>query len=77
VDGYPSRVQKNVLQLVTLSETGWAQKAGYFLAAGLDRERFEVTAACGPGGELMKWLEKLPMVKAENYQWLLPNIMLK
>jgi len=37
----------------------------------------EVTAACGPGGELVEWLEKLSMVKAENYQWLFPNIMLK
>jgi hypothetical protein len=65
------------LQPVTLSETGGVQKVIYFLAARLDRERFEVTAACGPGGELVKWLEKLPMVKAKNYQWLFPKIMLK
>ena len=56
-------LRQKIMQLVTLSETGGAQKVVYFLAAGLDREKYEVTVACGPGGELVEWLEKLPAVK--------------
>ena len=56
-------MKHKILQLVTLSETGGAQKVVYYLAAGLDREKFDVTVACGPGGELVGWLKKLPAVK--------------
>jgi len=56
-------LKHKILQLVTLSETGGAQKVVYYLAAGLDREKFDVTVACGPGGELVGWLKKLPAVK--------------
>lgn len=55
--------QQKILQLVTLSEMGGAQKVVYYLAAGLNREKFAVTVACGPGGELVGWLKKLPAVK--------------
>lgn len=46
-----------VLQVVTLSELGGAQKVVYHLAAGLNRDKFEITVACAPGGELVHWLE--------------------
>ncbi|MCL6635160.1 MAG: glycosyltransferase family 4 protein [Peptococcaceae bacterium] len=49
-----------VLQVITLSGLGGAQKVVYHLAAGLSRELFEITVACAPGGELVDWLEKLP-----------------
>ncbi|OPX83683.1 MAG: putative glycosyltransferase EpsD [Pelotomaculum sp. PtaB.Bin104] len=49
-----------VLQVITLSEMGGAQKIVYHLAAGLDPELFEITVACGPGGELIDWLKNLP-----------------
>ncbi|WP_051617982.1 glycosyltransferase family 4 protein [Desulfofundulus thermocisternus] len=45
-----------VLQLITLSELGGAQKVLYHLVTGLNRERFEITVACAPGGELVRWL---------------------
>ncbi|MEW5954132.1 MAG: glycosyltransferase family 4 protein [Bacillota bacterium] len=55
--------RKKVLLLVTLSETGGAQKVVYHLATGLDREKFDVTVGCAPGGELVDWLKKAPGVK--------------
>ncbi|MCL6611485.1 MAG: glycosyltransferase family 4 protein [Peptococcaceae bacterium] len=51
--------RKKVLLLVTLSETGGAQKVVYHLAAGLDREKFGVTVACAPGGDLVRWVRGL------------------
>jgi len=42
-----------VLQVVTLSEWGGAQKVVYDLATGLSRERFVAEAACAPGGPLV------------------------
>lgn len=54
----PDRVK--VLQVITLSELGGAQKVLYHIAAGLEPERFAVTVACAPGGELVRWLEELP-----------------
>ncbi|MCL6479195.1 MAG: glycosyltransferase family 4 protein [Peptococcaceae bacterium] len=55
--------RKKVLLLVTLSEIGGAQKVVYHLAAGLDREKFDITVACAPGGELVEWVKDLPGVK--------------
>ena len=55
--------RKKVLLLVTLSEMGGAQKVVYHLAAGLDREKLDITVACAPGGELVDWLKKLPYIK--------------
>lgn len=49
-----------VLQIITLSEMGGAQKVVYHLAAGLDPEQFVITVACAPGGELINWLKNLP-----------------
>jgi glycosyltransferase involved in cell wall biosynthesis len=49
-----------ILQVITLSELGGAQKVVCHIAAGLEPERFAVTAACAPGGELVRWLEGLP-----------------
>lgn len=45
-----------ILQVVTLSELGGAQKVVYHMAADLDRGKFDVTVACAPGGELVRWL---------------------
>jgi len=44
---------------------GGAQKVVYYLAAGLDREKFDVTVACGPGGELVGWLKKSARSKGD------------
>jgi len=49
-----------VLQVVTLSEMGGAQKVVYHIAAGLPQKLFEMTVACAPGGELVRWLQQLP-----------------
>jgi len=46
------RTVRRVLQVVTLSEWGGAQKVVYDLATGLSRERFETEVACAPGGPL-------------------------
>lgn len=54
--------QIKLLQVVTLSELGGAQKVVYHIAAGLEPERFAVTVACAPGGELVRWLKELPQV---------------
>lgn len=53
-------VRIKVLKIITLSELGGAQKVVYYIAAGLPPEQFEVTVACAPGGELVKWLKSLP-----------------
>jgi len=49
-----------VLLIVTLSELGGAQKVVYHIAAGLERDLFDVTLACAPGGELVRWMRQLP-----------------
>jgi len=49
-----------ILQVITLSELGGAQKVVYHIVAGLPAEQFEVTVACAPGGELVNWLRVLP-----------------
>lgn len=56
--GFLARIK--VLQVITLSELGGAQKVVYHIAAGLPQELFEITVACAPGGELVNWLRKLP-----------------
>ncbi|MHB8918592.1 MAG: glycosyltransferase family 4 protein [Desulfocucumaceae bacterium] len=67
-------VIRKVLLVVTLSEIGGAQKVVYNLAAGLKPEQFEVTVACGPGGELIGWLKGLPGVKVVELDCLKRNI---
>lgn len=52
-----------ILQVITLSELGGAQKILYYLVRGLSRDNFEITVACSPGGELVKWLKELDSVK--------------
>ncbi|MEW5899647.1 MAG: glycosyltransferase family 4 protein [Bacillota bacterium] len=52
-----------ILQVITLSETGGAQKVLYHLAAGLSPAVFDVTVACAPGGELVRWLRELGWVR--------------
>lgn len=54
---------KKILLLVTLSELGGAQKVVFHLAAGLGRDKFDITVGCAPGGELVGWLKKMPEVK--------------
>lgn len=49
-----------VLQVITLSELGGAQKVVYHIAAGLEPQQFDITVACAPSGELVKWLRNLP-----------------
>ena len=48
-----------ILLVVTLSEMGGAQKVVYHIAAGLEPGLFDVTVACAPGGELVRWLREL------------------
>jgi len=52
--------QMKVLLVITLSELGGAQRVVYHIAAGLSPEQFEITVACAPGGELVRWLRELP-----------------
>lgn len=52
-----------ILQVITLSETGGAQKVLYHLVAGLSPACFDVTVACAPGGELVQWLRELGWVQ--------------
>lgn len=52
-----------LLQVITLSETGGAQKMLYHLVAGLSPACFDVTVACAPGGELVRWLKELGWVR--------------
>ncbi|NPV26682.1 MAG: glycosyltransferase family 4 protein [Firmicutes bacterium] len=55
--------ERKVLQVITLSEVGGAQKVVYEIAKGLCDE-FEMSVACSPGGELINWLTELyPKVK--------------
>ncbi len=49
-------MRKKILQIITLSEWGGAQRVVFDLACGLDKEKFEVEVACGGNGLL---LEKL------------------
>jgi len=69
-------LKTRILQVVTLSELGGAQKVVYHLAVGLDREKFEITVACAPGGELVHWLRiahvkvvELPCLKRNISPW--------
>lgn len=50
---------KRVLMGITLSELGGAQKVMYELLAALPADRFEITLACRPGGELLTWVNQL------------------
>jgi glycosyltransferase involved in cell wall biosynthesis len=54
---------KKVLMVITLSEMGGAQKVLYHIAAGLDPAVFDVSVACAPGGELVRWLHGLRQVR--------------
>lgn len=46
-----------ILQLITLAETGGAQRIVEGLVRGLIKDgRFDVTLACGPGEDLVAWL---------------------
>jgi len=46
---------KKVLHIITLSETGGAQKIVYFVTTGL-KDGFDVTVLTSPGGEMIEWL---------------------
>lgn len=48
-----------LFQLITLSELGGAQMVVYHLVSGLDREKYDITVACAPGGELVHRLRVL------------------
>lgn len=52
-----------ILYVITLSELGGAQKILFYLVRGLLQDNFEITVACSPGGELVKWLKELDLVK--------------
>lgn len=49
-------MRKKILQVITLSEWGGAQRVVYDLSCNLNRERFLVEVACSPGGALVKKL---------------------
>ncbi|MDA8333908.1 MAG: glycosyltransferase family 4 protein [Peptococcaceae bacterium] len=51
-----------VLQVITLSEWGGAQKVVYDLTTGLARERFQTEVACAPGGPLVAELREKGIV---------------
>jgi len=63
-----------ILQVITLSETGGAQKVLYHLVAGLSPAVFDVTVACAPGGELGRWLRELGWVRVVEMPHLCRNI---
>ncbi|MDD5433306.1 MAG: glycosyltransferase family 4 protein [Candidatus Pacebacteria bacterium] len=50
-------MRKKILQIITLSEWGGAQRVVFDLADNLDKEKFEVEVACGPDGLLIEKLE--------------------
>lgn len=66
-------MKTKILHIVTLSEMGGAQKIVYLLAAGNDRDNFDVEVACAPGGELVSWLCQLK-VKVNEITGLKRNI---
>jgi len=49
-------LRPKVLQLITLSEVGGAQRVVFELIRGLRRE-FTFALACAPGGELLQWVQ--------------------
>ncbi|NLW39124.1 MAG: glycosyltransferase family 4 protein [Peptococcaceae bacterium] len=52
-------MKTKILHIVTLSEIGGVQKIVYHLAAESDRNAFDITVACAPGGELVGWLRDI------------------
>ena len=50
-------MKTKILHIVTLSEIG--AKIVYHLAAESDRNAFDITVACAPGGELVGWLRDI------------------
>lgn len=50
-------MRKKILQIITLSEWGGAQRVVFDLACNLDKEKFEVEVACSPSGLLVEKLE--------------------
>lgn len=55
--------KRKILQVITLSETGGAQKVLYNIVAEISPANFDVTVVCPPGGELIKWLKEKSWVK--------------
>ncbi len=49
-------MRKKILQIITLSEWGGAQRVVFDLADNLNKEKFEVEVACSPGGLLVEKL---------------------
>ncbi|MDO8524155.1 MAG: glycosyltransferase family 4 protein [bacterium] len=50
-------MRKKILQIITLSDWGGAQRVVFDLADNLDKEKFEVEVACSPSGLLVEKLE--------------------
>ena len=48
--------RKKILQIITLSDWGGAQRVIFDLACNLDKEKFEVEVACSPNGLLVEKL---------------------
>lgn len=44
---------------ITLSEMGGAQKVVYDLISSLPEDRYDITLATYPGGELIQWIKDL------------------
>lgn len=49
-------MRKKILQIITLSDWGGAQRVVFDLACNLDKEKFEVEVACSPNGLLVEKL---------------------
>ena len=49
-------MRKKILQIITLSDWGGAQRVVFDLADNLNKEKFEVEVACSPGGLLVEKL---------------------
>lgn len=69
-------MQKKVLQIITLSGWGGAQRVVYDLAVNLPKEKFLVEVACSPGGALVKKLRErgirvyeIPSLQREICPW--------
>ena len=48
-----------ILMGITLSEMGGAQKVVYDLISSLPEDRYDITLATYPGGELIQWIKDL------------------
>ena len=61
-------MRQKILQIITLSDWGGAQRVVFDLVCNLDKEKFEVEVACGAGGLLVEKLKtrNIKVYEVEN-----------